>query len=95
MKKFITRAAVVILIGGMSVAIGGCYGPFRLTSKLHHWNGQVSQKKFVNELIFLGMCIIPAYDFGRRFDLQLHRMVGRPESDQHERRATGRSEVRL
>ena len=42
MKKFITRAAVVILIGGMSVAIGGCYGPFRLTSKLHHWNGQVS-----------------------------------------------------
>ena len=26
MKKFITRAAVVILIGGMSVAIGGCYG---------------------------------------------------------------------
>ena len=56
MKKFITRAAVVILIGGMSVAIGGCYGPFRLTS---------------------------------------HRMVGRPESDQHERRATGRSEVRL
>ena len=51
MKKFITRAAVVILIGGMSVAIGGCYGPFRLTSKLHHWNGQVSQKKFVNELV--------------------------------------------
>ena len=44
MKKFITRAAVVILIGGMSVAIGGCYGPFRLTSKLHHWNGQVSQR---------------------------------------------------
>ena len=62
MKKFITRAAVVILIGGMSVAIGGCYGPFRLTSKLHHWNGQVSQKKFVNELVFLGMCIIPAYE---------------------------------
>ena len=62
MKKFITRAAVVILIGGMSVAIGGCYGPFRLTSKLHHWNGQVSQKKFVNGLVFLGMCIIPAYE---------------------------------
>ena len=62
MKKFITRAAVVILIGGMSEAIGGSYGPFRLTSKLHHWNGQVSQKKFVNELVFLGMCIIPAYE---------------------------------
>ena len=88
MKKFITRAAVVILIGGMSVAIGGCYGPFRLTSKLHHWNGQVSQKKFVNELVFLGMCIIPAYEICILGD-------GLPESDQHERRATGRSEVRL
>ena len=61
MKKFITRAAVVILIGGMSVAIGGCYGPFRLTSKLHHWNGQVSQKKFVNELIFLVPAPKPQY----------------------------------
>ena len=96
MKKFITRAAVVILIGGMSVAIGGCYGPFRLTSKLHHWNGQVSQKKFVNGIFrHVYHSRLRNLYFGRRFDLQLHRMVGRPESDQHERRATGRSEVRL
>ena len=43
-------------------ALSSCYGPFRLTNKLHAWNGQVSQKKFVNELVFLGMCIIPAYE---------------------------------
>lgn len=62
MRKFITRATVVALVGGMAIAFSGCYGPFRLTSKLHDWNGQVSQKKFVNELLFLGMCIIPAYE---------------------------------
>lgn len=62
MRKFITRTAVVVFVATMSVALSGCYGPFRLTTKLHNWNGQVSQKKFVNELVFLGMCIIPAYE---------------------------------
>ena len=62
MRKFITKTTVIVLIGGMAIAFSGCYGPFRLTNKLHAWNGQVSQKKFVNELVFLGMCIIPAYE---------------------------------
>lgn len=62
MKKFVTRAIVIALIGSTGVMMTGCYGPFRLTSKLHNWNGQVSQKKFVNELLFLAMCIIPAYE---------------------------------
>ena len=62
MKKIISRTAVIVVIAAMSVGISGCYGPFRLTSKLHNWNGQVSQKKFVNELVFVAMCIIPAYE---------------------------------
>lgn len=98
MKKFITRAAVVILIGGMSVAIGGCYGPFRLTSKLHHWNGQVSQKKFVNELVFLGMCIIPAYEICILGDGLIFNSIewwgGRNPISMKDG-PTGRSEVRL
>jgi len=58
MKKTLTVCMIVTTI----VAFTGCYGPFRLTSKLHNWNGQVSQKKFVNELVFLGLCILPAYE---------------------------------
>lgn len=61
MKKFVTRAVVVALIGSTGV-LSGCYGPFALTSKLHDWNGQVSNSKFVNELVFLGLCILPAYE---------------------------------
>lgn len=57
-STLIKSLAVVLTVAAMS----SCYGPFRLTSKLHAWNGQVSQKKFVNELVFLGMCIIPAYE---------------------------------
>lgn len=59
MKSTMIRAITVLLV---VAATTSCYGPFRLTNKLHSWNGQVSQKKFVNELVFLGMCIIPAYE---------------------------------
>ncbi len=62
MKKMITKAMVIALVGTMGFMATGCYGPFRLTSKLHDWNGRVSQKKFVNELVFLGMCILPVYE---------------------------------
>lgn len=59
MKHTMIKAVAVLCI---AAATASCYGPFRLTSKLHSWNGQVSQKKFVNELVFLGMCILPAYE---------------------------------
>ena len=57
MRKFITKTTVAVLLGATAVSMTGCYGSFALTSKLHDWNGQVSQKKFVNELVFLGLCI--------------------------------------
>ena len=52
----------IVMIAVSSVAFTGCYGSFSLTSKLHNWNGQVSNAKFVNELVFLGLCILPAYE---------------------------------
>ena len=62
MKKMIRKTLTIVLIASMSVAVSGCYGPFALTTKLHDWNGQVSNKKFVNELVFLGFCILPVYE---------------------------------
>lgn len=59
MKSTMIKIVAVLLL---AAAVSSCYGPFRLTTKLHAWNGQVSQKKFVNELVFLGLCIIPAYE---------------------------------
>lgn len=58
MRKTLT---ICLVVAG-SLAFSGCYGPFRLTTKLHAWNDQVSNKKFVKELVFLGMCILPAYE---------------------------------
>ena len=49
----------------LSLAIGltafqGCIGNFKLTNKVLKWNQKVSNK-FVNELLFLVMHIIPVY----------------------------------
>lgn len=62
MKKFISKTTAIVLISTLSLAMSGCYGSFALTSKLHQWNGTVSNSKFVNELVFVGLCIVPAYE---------------------------------
>ena len=62
MKRNFKNVVAIALIGASSVAFTGCFGSFNLTTKLHDWNSNVSQKKLVNELVFLGLCILPAYE---------------------------------
>ncbi len=62
MKKCIVKTVVITLIAITTVVMSGCYGSFKLTSELHRWNGSVSNSKFVKELVFLGLIIIPAYE---------------------------------
>lgn len=62
MKKLITKITVVVLLLATTFLMSGCYGSFALTSKLHRWNGEISNHKFVNELVFFGLCILPAYE---------------------------------
>lgn len=59
MKSTLMKSLSVVLV---VITMSSCYGPFRLTCKLHQWNGEISNKKFVNELVFLGLSILPAYE---------------------------------
>lgn len=59
--------AVVVLIGFLSVTTA-CYGPFNLTKTIYKWNGQIKGSgqvtdKWMRELIFLGLVILPVYEF--------------------------------
>jgi len=51
-----------------------CYGPFNLTKNVYHWNsnikgsGQINDK-WMKELVFFGMIIIPAYQFSALLDM--------------------------
>ena len=54
------RFAVALLALGMLTS--GCYGPFYLTRKVWKWNGEVSDNKWVVELVYLLTAhLIPVY----------------------------------
>lgn len=55
------RASGIVL--ALSLFISGCYGPFNLTRQLHAWNGRVGDK-YVNELVFLALTILPLPVYG-------------------------------
>jgi hypothetical protein len=63
------RAAVLTLTAGALVFSSGCFGSFNLTRKLWSWNKGVSSEKFVRELVFLGLNIVPVYSVAGFIDV--------------------------
>jgi len=56
------RRAVVLTMAATAVlGTSGCFGSFNLTRKLYGFNKDVSKDKFVRELVFLGLNIVPIY----------------------------------
>src|SRR5574337_1762137 len=50
-----------------------CYGPFNLTRNIYHWNSEVKgsgevSEKWMKEIVFFGMIIIPVYMFSALLD---------------------------
>lgn len=62
----------VVLLSFMTMSTA-CYGPFNLTKNVYHWNsnikgnGQINDK-WMKEIVFFGMLIIPAYMFSALLD---------------------------
>lgn len=54
------KALHLALALAVTASVTGCYGPFKLTKKIHKWNGEVGEK-WVNEAVFLGFVILPVY----------------------------------
>lgn len=54
MKKLIAAAA-------LTFGATGCLGPNAMYNSLANWNAEVSEQDWVNELLFLGMTVIPVY----------------------------------
>jgi len=58
MKKSLVAAALVL-----SLTAPSCLGPDNLYRSVHNWNAELSDQDWVNEVVFLGMIIIPVYQF--------------------------------
>jgi hypothetical protein len=63
------RAAVLALTAVALVGTSGCFGSFNLTRKLYGWNKGVSDEKFVRELVFLGLNVVPVYSIAGLIDV--------------------------
>lgn len=55
------RSVVLTLTAAAMLGTSGCFGSFNLTRKLYGFNKDVSKDKFVRELVFLGLNIVPIY----------------------------------
>jgi len=65
-KSFFTVATIALLAG--SVTFTSCIGSFNLSNKLLSWNQSVGDK-FVNEVVFLAMWIVPVYEISMLADI--------------------------
>ncbi len=65
MKKLLLGAALT----GAMLTTTGCLGPDKAFHGVHDWNMQVSDNDMVNELVFLGLVIIPVYEVAWLVDI--------------------------
>ncbi len=60
MKRGLKSLVCLMLVASMCTASFGCYGSFNLVKKVYKFNGTVGDK-WVNELVFLVMNVVPVY----------------------------------
>ena len=58
--------ASVLAIGLFSTS---CLGSNKLFNNLHDWNMEMSENRWVNELVFIGFTIIPVYSIAYLADI--------------------------
>lgn len=58
MKKMFKLTAVLL---AATILFTSCIGTFRLTNNIKDWNEGVTDNKFINELVFVAMHIVPVY----------------------------------
>jgi hypothetical protein len=61
------RLVSVALIVVFMLATVGCYGSFNLVKKVYTWNGKLGDK-WLNEVAFLALCIVPVYEIAGGID---------------------------
>ena len=57
------------LVAALSLSTTSCMGPNKAFNGLNDWNAQVTENRWLNEGIFLGLNIIPVYSFALLGDL--------------------------
>ncbi len=67
-KAFVSILSLILIVSMLGVT--GCYGSFQLVQKVYKWNGTFGDK-WVNELGFLVLTIVPVYGLSAFIDAVL------------------------
>ena len=63
------------LLAAVLLFSSGCYGPFLLTRKIHKWNGEISENKWVVEAAFVVCAWLPIYGIATLADAVIFNSV--------------------
>lgn len=72
--KTIKMLGLGLLLTCFVIFLSGCYGSFGLTKKVYNWNGSMGDK-FVQEVVFLGLVIIPVYEVAGFVDVVILNLI--------------------
>lgn len=59
--KLLKKTALAGALGLTLLATSSCLGPMNTFNNLRKWNEELTENKWVNELAFIGLNIIPVY----------------------------------
>ena len=70
---YFRKGVICMVLASFMGITTACYGPFNLTKNVYHWNSNIKGGKEVNEkwmkeIVFFGMIIIPVYMFSALLD---------------------------
>jgi len=60
----------------LALGLGGCLGPDHLYGSVKNWNAGLSKKDWVNEIVFVGLYIIPVYPIALFGDVVVFNTIG-------------------
>lgn len=68
MMQRLIKIVALTLVAVLMISSVGCYGSFELTKKVYKWNGTFGDK-WVNEIGFLVLTIVPVYSIAAAIDV--------------------------
>ena len=72
MKKAVFMAMAALTVAALST---GCIGKFRLTNNILAWNEGMHEEAWVQEVVFLGLHIVPVYQISIFADIILFNSI--------------------
>jgi hypothetical protein len=67
--------AACVFAGFLPLAGSGCFGGFALTKKVYGFNKQTSSDKWIREIVFLVLVIVPIYELSTLVDALLFNTI--------------------